>query len=445
MNHTKAFRKYVEQLRTGCFTHFSENDYVEIVAIYLDDYNTAQAQSVLNRALKQYPGSVMLRRLQVTAMIDRGELKGAELLLDEYFRDDKSMTTEENRFLLAMKQCRYADACEIYIQTLADGRTNAQHACARLDEVSEAIPHDIYVKAMQRMGALFPDNLCLQQEVGANLLRVEATKEALPFLNPALDLDSYDAVTWENLSRCQYDLKLDEECIKSCNLGLSIDEDNAFMRYFRGGLLYDRKQFADAITDLKIAYDTFTGKVKDKRDRRPFDETEKLEVLDDTLNMLAWAHEQLGQMQECVFYWREMCELHPKDPQKYHDLTLRLMDLGDVPEALRANSYSIQYAPNNERYLMLRVSLLISCKRSPKEIGKAVVDVIKVNPDSTQAWATLAELSRLSGDAEKTYQCYCVLRDLRPKEGSIVRSMAAYFESIGEPLDMSQFPIDPEA
>lgn len=445
MNHTKAFRKYVEQLRTGCFTHFSESEYCEIAAIYVDDYNTVQAQAVLKRALKLYPKSKSLLQLQVTVLIDRGELKGAELVLDEYFRDDKSLTTEENRFLLAMKQCRYADACEIYYQALADGRATPQRACYRMDEVHDSIPHDLYVKTMQRMAALFPDHIALQQEVGANLLRAEATEEALPILNHALDLDAYDAVTWENLARCQYYMLDNDGCIHSCNMGLALDERNLFMRYFRGGLLYDRKQYAEAIVDLRMAYDLFIGTIKENVDRKPLPEDDKVHLTDDTLNMLTWAYELTGQMKECAFFWREMCKLHPTDAKVYHDLTLRLMDLGDLPGALESNAKSIEFAPKNERYLMLRASLLISCQRSPKQIAAAVSEVIKVNPESTQAWATLAELARQTGHLNEAYKFYCTLRDLKPTDGPIVRGMAAYFDSIGEPLDLSQFPITPDS
>jgi tetratricopeptide (TPR) repeat protein len=411
----------------------------------LDDYNTVEAQEALNRALKEYPQSMMLRRLQVTALIDRGELKGAELLLDEYFRDDKSMTTEENRFLLAMKQCRYEDACEVYIQTLADGRTTPERSCARLDEVSEAIPRDVYVRAMQRMGTLFPDNLSLQQEVGANLLRAEAMEEALPFLNHALDLDAYNAVTWENVARCQFHLKQHEDCVKSCTLGLSLDENNLFLRFFRGSIFFEREQYADAIKDLEVAYDIFSGEIKEKVVRGSFPEKDKDALRDETIKMLACSHEGLEQMDQCIEYWKDLCYIHYEDAQIYYELALRQMDYGDLPAALKSSSRCVRYAPDNERYLLLHASLVISCGESTEKIEKALVNVLKVNPDSAIAWAALAELYKQLGKKDRAHQCFCALRDLKPTDAHLINNLVTYFESIGEPLDPSQFPTNPEA
>jgi tetratricopeptide (TPR) repeat protein len=437
---SNAYKKYVKQLATGCFTHFSEDEYEEIVAGFLDEYRTDEAEAALNRGLTHYPGSRKLLKMRIVILIDRGELTAAELMLEDFLADG-TMQTVEICFLLAMKQQRYADAFDLYIRAVIDGKEEGSVACDRLSEVQNSVPHELYVREMLRLAHLRPDDVKVQQGVGRNLAFVDAAADAIPILNRALDMDAYDAETWEVLARC-YTLQQDlTHTIEACNYGLAIDDHNVMMRYLRGAFLYDRGDYQGAIDDLKMVHDIRLGRVAGECYNDIMDEDKPGEMAT-VLEMLACSYEALDDLTSAIAYRRELCDLHPDDAEKRYELAIRQLTLGDLPGALESADICVQLAPDEEQYLLLRSSLLLSCRRDLTEIIDALHRVLDVNPKSQQAWFSLAELCRQVGRESEAYDAYCQLRDLKPTRRLFVNMMAAFFDSIGEPLDLSQFPIE---
>jgi tetratricopeptide (TPR) repeat protein len=437
MFETKAFKKYVKQLETGCFTHFSEEEYEEIISGFLDEYQTPEAEEALRRGLEEYPNSRLIGKLRTMILIDRGQIEEAKLVLEDYL-DLETMDIVEMCFLIAMKELRYEDAFQLYVQAVKQGKTSAQLACERLSEVCDAVPKKLYVQTIERLANSVPKHIETQRTAARCLALVDAAKSAIPLLNRVLDADAYDAESWEILARCYSLTEQHKLCLNACEYGLALQPNNLQMLYMRGCYAYEEQDLHKAIPDLRLLYDIRTGKAEGTCVADIPDE-DKPGELRELREMLASAYEFTDQLDQSVRMSLELCEEDPTDARKWYDLACRLMQMGNGPKGLEAIERCLEIEPRNEKYLRTKVTLLIDCQHKPKEIAATLHELICINPDATDVWLTFANLCRALNLHDQAYLCFNELRKLHPTNPRERRLMLDYFESIGEPLDENEY------
>lgn len=437
MFESKAFKKYVKQLETGCFTHFSEKEYEDIISDFLDAYQTQEAEDALKRGLTEYPNSRSIGKLRTMILIDRGQIKEASLVLEDYLNEG-TMDIVEMCFLIAMKELRYDDAFQLYIQAVKDGKTTPQLACERLGDVCDAVPKNLYIKTIERLANMSPTDIGTLRTASRCLAVVDAAKSAIPILNRILDTDAYDAESWEILARCYALIHQDAKCREACEYGLALQPNNIMMLYSRGCYAYEEQDWHKAISDLQLLYDIRTGKAEGTCTSDIPDEDKPGELCE-LREMLASAYEITDQLDKSVQMSLELCKEDPKDAHKWYDLACRLMQMGNGPKGLEAVEHCLELEPHNELYLRMKISLVMNCQRPVKEITSAIQALLQVNPNSTEAWLTLGALCRVVNKPEQAYRCYNELRKLHPTDPKERRLMLDYFESIGEPLDENEY------
>ncbi len=437
MFETKAFKKYVKQLETGCFTHFSEKEYEEIISGFLDEYQTKEAEDALKRGLAEYPDSRRIGKLRTMILIDRGQIKEASLVLEDYL-DEGTMDIVEMCFLIAMKELRYEDAFQLYVQAVKDGKTTPDLACQRLSEVCNAVPKKLYIQTIELLADMALQDIETQRTASRCLVIIDAAKSAIPILNRILNVDAYDADSWELLARCYEMTHQDEKCRNACEYGLALQPNNTMLLYLRGNYAYEEQDWHKAIPDLRLLYDIRTGKAEGTCTADIPDEDQP-DQLRELREMLASAYEFSDQLDKSVEMSLELCEEDPTDARKWYDLACRLLQMGNGPKGLEAIERCLELEPRNELYLRTRITLVLNCQRPMKEIKAAISALLDVNPDSTEGWLTLGALFRALNQKEDAYTCYNQLRKLHPTNPKERRLMLDYFESIGEPLDESEY------
>ena len=296
------------------------------------------------------------------------------------------------------------------IRQQQEGRLSLLEFIDIVDELFDVLPHNLTAKYLKTT-IKWLENHPLKEEklseaigrLGAMLMDCGCSKDAIPVFEKALDMDAYDIYSWQDLSRCQFDNNLYDDCANSCEMGLAIDPDNPIFHFALGFIRYTEENYEKAVDHLERARQFAEGRLEHEDLHLERQEAEQQVSI--MYDLLGDSYIQLNRLEEATGCYQMLVNCQPGCDGGYFHLATLALDRGDIRGALQHIENAISIAPKNTTYLSLRVTLLTDLRRF-EEALKGLDDLVKIQPKSKAFLLAQAELSLNLHHYEKADKAY---------------------------------------
>lgn len=244
--------KFESMLKTNSEIFFDSVDFEEIIHYYLDSGKNSLAKKAIKLGLKQHPNSVLLKLLKAEVLIFDGELKEADILLQELERIEPHNE-------------------EIYVQqaTICSKLDNHEKAIELLGKALKFTSDEADVLAMIGMEHLYLDNFENARISFAKCLEVDFEDysslynvvycydmegkhaEAIQYLNDYVDKDPYSEVAWHQLGRQYFILNDFKNALKAFDYAVVIDDQFVGGYIEKAKTLEKLERYEEAIANFK--------------------------------------------------------------------------------------------------------------------------------------------------------------------------------------------------
>lgn len=429
MPKTEAYKKYVEQLKTGCFSYFEEDEIEDIVLDFEEEFHFKEAAEALNLGMKYHPDSILLKKLHILLLIDTGDFTQAEKLLRPY-ENDGTLQTLDLLFTLALRRKQYEKACNLYVNGVLHKNISTEYACEAFDKAWNEIPKDFLYSALLQLKELSADDAASLHKISILLMAMQEIEAAIDTDNASLDLDAYNLDAWKNIARGYFELEDKQRCVEACTYGLAIDDNDILLHFMRGYVHTELQDYKDAIKDLTFVRDVREGHIEQTfQSDLPIEEQQI--QLDSTYELLAQCYQHISSTDKAIECWTEFSKRRPKDTNSRLQLALLNLEKGNIPHALDWVNTALKISPRKITLLSLKVTILVSMRRF-EETLEVIGKMLKINPKSRTALLAKGELCIHLGREEEADEAYRKLLTLKPKDEISKKLIIAYFESRGE-------------
>jgi tetratricopeptide (TPR) repeat protein len=244
--------KFESMLKTDDVYFFDAEDFEDIIHHYLNHGKIALAKKAIKIGLKQHPGSIELKLLDVEVLVFENNLDKAERLLNQLQLLD---STNE----------------EIYIQraNIYSKKDNHEAAITLLNKALELSADNLDIYSLLGMEYLFMDDFKLAKEcfmkcVGfdeqdySSLYNViycfeflEDYEGAIIYLNEYLERNPYCEVAWHQLGKQYFSRKMYNEALAAFDFAI-ISDDSFIGAYFEKGKVLEKLgKFTEAIENYE--------------------------------------------------------------------------------------------------------------------------------------------------------------------------------------------------
>ena len=434
-NKTRAYYQYMLDKADGKIGWYSIDDIEQLVYDLLEDGDADEAMRACQIGLDQHPGDEFLELVEAKVLVHMHRIDEAERLM-KTSRDTDSPFEASIRFGIMVSKGNVAQALEYIIGLLKSDKIATIEFVDIIDEMFELLPNAATAERLIEAANHSIDNhKSGKQEaealgrIGALLMDCNCHEEAIPVFEKALDQDAYDVYTWQDLSRCQFELRLLDKCANSCEMGLAIDPENPLFNFALGFIRFSNEDYAGCIENLKIACAYAEGKLRHEEVR--IDRTEAEQQAGLSFEMLGTAYVQLDRIDEGIECFEKLLDRSPKIDEIYMRLATLYMGKGDTPTALERIDKAIELQPKKTEYRTLKVALLTDLHRFDEALA-GLDELLKLQPRSKSFLLAKAELSMSLRRFDEADESYRKLLKLKPKDDASKELMRAYFESIGD-------------
>lgn len=432
---TRAYYQYMLDKVDGKIGWYSTDDIEQIVYDLLEEGDANEAMCACQIGLDQHPDDEFLEMVEAKVLVHMHRIDEAERLMTGK-EETYSPFEISIRFGIMVNKGNVLQAFDYLHEQLTNEKITSLEFVEIVDEMFDCLPHATLASHLQQAASFCISNDKNQKEkaealgrIGAMLMDCNCHGEAIPILEKALDQDAYDVFTWQDLSRCQFELKQYDRCANSCEMGLAIDPNNPLLNFALGFIRFSDEDFEGSIEHLKIACDYAEGKLKHEEVR--IDRTEAEQQAGLSFEMLGTAYMHLDRTDEAIECFLKLADRAPKADEIFMKLATLYMSKGDTPSALIQIDKAISLQPTLTEYKTLRVALLTDMHRFDEALA-GLDELLKQQPRSKSFLLAKAELSmslKRYDEADKTYR---KLLKLKPKDYASKELMRAYFESIGD-------------
>lgn len=436
MKKSRSYYQYMLDLADNKVSYYSTDEVAQIVFDLLDEGETAEAMSACQKGLDQHPGDEYLELIEAKILVRLERFAEADRLIRGKQEEDSPFGIGI-RFGIDVAVGDKEQAFETLFDQLRKDKLLALEFVEIIDELFDHLPRhlvkDYVTKASQFVSERRqkPDEKDAEAlgRMGALLMDCHCHREAIPVLEKALDVDAYDVYSWQDLSRCQFELQLYDDCRQSCEMGLAVDPENPLFNFALGYIQCQNNEFAEAIEHLEVSRRYAEGKLQ--HENLNIDHVEAEQQTNFTYEMLGICYNAVNDIRKARECYEVLVNRIPNFAEGYLRLATLALETGDINAAMSSINEALRLEPENKSYLAFRVTLLTTLHRFDEallELDKLIrLDARPITYLLAKAELCLS-LKRFD-DADQTYR---QLLKLRPKETATRELMRAYFESIGD-------------
>lgn len=248
----KPVVKFESMLKTDDIYFFDAEDFEDIVHHYLNNGKIALAKKAIKIGLRQHPGNIELKLLDVEVLVFENNFEVAEKLLNEL-----QLLDSRNE--------------EIYIQraNIYSKKDNHEAAVTLLQKALELATNGFDIHSMLGMEYLFMDDFKKAKECFIKCVNfdeqdysslhnviycfeyLEDHDGAIYYLNDYLDRNPYSEVAWHQLGKQYLAKKLYPEALTAYEFAI-ISDDTFMGAYFeKGKVLEKMERYKDAIENYE--------------------------------------------------------------------------------------------------------------------------------------------------------------------------------------------------
>lgn len=426
---SEAYYRFRSEQARGVFPYFESDEIEQIVYDLLDDNLAIEALDVLEQGLKYHPDNEQLVKLKILILIHFMRLEEAHTLFSKY-ENDGTPATETLQFAFEVVEGRSRSAMRKLQTRLRHNQIASIDYINLIDEMWTEMPDDVKADYLISSQKLITDNSEALARIGAMLMDLKRFEDAIPALEKSLDIDAYDIYTWQDLTRCAFELQYYDRCFDSCEFGIAIDPKNPLLHFVKGFILLSREHnYKEALESLKLCKDFFEGKIDHEEIGIPSNEREA--QISMTYDMLGQCYSCLDMIDESIACYEVLVKRMPSHHEAMFDLTQRYLDKGDFPKGLGMINKAIKLKPRDTSYLSLKASILASMHCFDEALD-TLDRLIKIKPMSKNFLLAKAELALGTHKYEIADNAFRKLLAMKPKEETTKTLMKEYFLSIGD-------------
>lgn len=417
-------------------SYYSTDDISQIIYDLLDDGDAEEAMTACQKGLDQHPEDEFLELIEAKILLHMNRFDEAEKLIKDN-PDEQSPFGIGIHFGIDVKTRDQKEAFESLFDHLQKGHITGLEFVEIIDELFDHLPHhttaEYLIKAAEAVvGKTTPaeeqDAEALGR-MGALLMDCNCHRDAIPVLEHALDMDAYDIYSWQDLSRCQFELQMYDECRNSCEMGIAIDPKNPLFNFALGYILFQNGENAKAVEHLEVARQYAEGKLQHEAPHLDRQEVEQQTSI--TYELLGSAYMALDEFDKASECYKMLVQRIPRFTEGYYRLSTLAMEKGNTPDAIKYILEAIRIEPDNTTYLGFYVTLLTELRQFDKAI-QVLDELIELEPKSKTYLLAKAELSLSLKRYDEADRAYRSLLKLKPKDSTSRELMRAYFEAIGD-------------
>lgn len=417
-------------------SYYSTDDISQVIYDLLDDGDAAEAMKACQKGLDQHPGDEFLELIEAKILLHMNRYDEAEKLVKGN-PDEQSPFGIGIRFGIDVGTKDQKAAFEALFEQLQKGNISGLEFVEIIDELFDCLPNhltaeylsmaaDVVVNKEEKSDAQDAEAL---GRMGALLMDCNCHREAIPVLEHALDKDAYDIFSWQDLSRCQFELQMYDECRNSCEMGLAVDPKNPLFNFALGFILFQKGEHEEAVEHLELARQYAEGKLQHEEMHIERQEIEQQTSI--TYELLGSSYSALGEYDKARECYEVLVQRIPSFTEGYYRLSTLSLDKGDTAKALEYIQEALHIEPDNITYLALSVTLLTELHRFDEAL-QGLDQLIELDPKSKTYLLAKAELSLSLKRYEEADKAYRSLLKLKPKDSTSRALMRAYFEAIGD-------------
>lgn len=417
-------------------SYYSSEDIQQVVYNLLEECDETEAMRACNIGLDQHPDDETL------------ELVKAKVLLYQHNYDEAAFLLKNNseksspfgigiQFGIDIATGDQRKAFEQLLAYLKAGEISALEYIEIVDELFEQLPHQLSSEFIRKAADLLTNELSASNEqdaealgrMGALMMDSNCIKDAIPILEKALDVDAYDVYSWQDLTRCQFELKRFEDCRNSCEMGLAVDPSNPIFHFVLGYILFYDGEVEACIEHLEQTRLYVEGKLK--HEEVNIDKSELDHQISLTYELLGNAYKLSGHNDKSQACYETLVMRFPHFDEGYYRLSILATEKGDTPLALHYIEEALFISPENTTYEAFRVTLLNNLHRFEEALS-GINHLVKLEPKSKAYLLAKAQMSLNMNHYKEADDAYRKLLKLKPKDEMTRELMRAYFESIGD-------------
>lgn len=433
---SRAYYQYMLDLADQKVSYYSTDDISQVIYDLLDDGDAVEAMTACQKGLDQHPHDEYLEMIEAKILLHLKRYKEADQLISGN-PDENSPFGIGIRFGIEAQTSDQHEAFEHLFAHLKANDMTALEFVEIVDELFDLLPHSLTAEFMQQAAAhvtLKGENADTQDaealgRMGALLMDCSCHREAIPILEHSIDIDAYDVYSWQDLSRCQFELQQYDQCRYSCEMGLAIDPKNPLFNFALGFILCQNKEYADAIEHLELARDFAEGKIQHEDIHLERHEVEQQTSI--TYELLSHAYREIGEYDKSRECLEILIHRLPNYAEGFYRLATLDLEKGDRRSALKNVDKAVSIESENIIYHAFRVTLLTDLHKF-EEALKGLDKLISLNPRSKTYLLAKAELSLNLRHFSEADTAYRALLKLNPKDSTTIEMMRSYFESIGD-------------
>ena len=413
---------------SGKSSYYDSSEIEDAVFDLLDEAKTDEACELAETGVKLHPGDETLEKLLCWIYLHTQQVDKAEQIFARY-EHDGTESTVKLKFCFEVINGHPQSALSNFFQYLESKGIKSLDWVTTIDEMFDAIPHEVLIPHLEKAANLIQDNAEALGRVGAMLMDCKQFLPAVHVLEKSLDMDAYDIFSWQDLSRCYFELNDLEKCAESCDYGLAIDPENPMLNFTRGYLHYNNNEWADAVRTMEVARRFAEGRLHNDNINLTEDEIQANTTI--TYHILGTSYAALGKVDEAIECFEILMERNPNNEEFLMELSTLLLDEGDLPKTLALAERGLQHSPKNTNILALKASVLTSMQRYTEAL-EILQQLHKIKPKSKNYLLAIAELANAIHRYETADNAFRSLLELRPKDKNTRDRLWEYFASIGD-------------
>lgn len=429
-----AYYRFCQDRANGNFSYYDSEEIEQIAFDLIDDGNMSDAQYVADMGLKQHPDDESIQKLAIWIYIHSHRVGEAERLFEK-IKDDGSEATFRLKFCLMVLHGHPQQALNELTEATKTKFLSPIDWITTIDEMNEAIPLELLPKYLLEVSKLDTNTAESLARIGAKLMDCDKLDKAIVVLEKALDIDTYDIYTWQDLARCYFELGDMKRATEACDYGIAIEPENALLNFMRGYVHYQRKEWNEAILKLEVARRFAEGKA----DADIWGMTEKQiqEQISVTYHMLGFSYCQTGKMEKAIECYNILKEREPSNPESFMRISSIYLASGNLNEAAYYAKQASEVEPLNTEIRAMLVSVYTTMHKFDEAVAELQA-ILRIKPNNKNYLLAYAELQSHLGHNTEADEAYRQILALKPKDKATRTLLKNYFASIGDEDALSQ-------
>lgn len=368
--------RFEKMVRNNDIEYLEEDEFLEIIAHYLNEAKPAKIKKAIKIALRFYPNSPDILILMVEYYLVVEKYQAAQKLLQQLEKSDNReplLYMTYGRYYLKQDKIQQAyrkfdKAIELYKQDeLPEVYISIAESCLETNNF------DIAIHYLKHCYNTLPYN----KEVYAMLVEcyfeTENYQELLNISNKQLETNVFDTTAWLQKTSAHYELEQYEQAMEACEYTLAIVPKLYAAFKLKADILIDTKQYEKAIEWVQKEIQ------KDETEESPNYETYVI---------LANCYEDKQEVETAIFYYEKAFGINPKDDFLSHYIGKLYIEQQQYSKSLFYLQKAVDLNPKDEIYHRY----LGFAQLESKHITKGLLSLsrsVACNTSEKTSWLTL--------------------------------------------------------